>query len=89
LIVNDWEEEWKIPVEKIGQSEEEEEKEKSDEDPDDEKNNGTGDHPRPSTTEEQQPVPTVGTKRKDTGKEPAWGVHARRRKCIEKPQCMH
>jgi hypothetical protein len=79
LIVNDWEEDWKIPVEKIGHSDEGEEKEKSDEDPDDEKNNGTRDHPGPSTTVEQQPVPEVGTKRKDMGTTPIGG-HTRRPK---------
>jgi hypothetical protein len=74
LIVNDWEEEWKIPTQKIGKSEEEEEKDKSDEDPNDEKKNGAGDIFGPSTTEEQQPVPTTGTKRKEMGKEPVGGT---------------
>jgi hypothetical protein len=57
LIVNDWEEDWKIPTEKTGQSEEEEEQDKSDEEQGDEQGkdqtNGAGDMPGPSTTTEQ------------------------------------
>jgi hypothetical protein len=61
--VNDWEEDWKILADKIGQPEEEEEKDKSDEEPDDEKGNekknGVVDMSGPSTTETQQTVPTT------------------------------
>jgi hypothetical protein len=66
LIVNDWEDGWRIRAEKKGQPEEEGEQEKSDDEPNDkqgnDKTNGTSAMPNPLAS------PKTGVKRKEKGK---------------------
>jgi hypothetical protein len=59
LIINEWEEEWKIPTDKTWPSEEDEDREKSEEEQD--QTNDAGNIPDHST------IPEVGLKRKDKG----------------------
>jgi hypothetical protein len=76
LLISDWEDDWKNPVDKPGSSQEDEDQEKSEEEED--QTNGTDKHPG------QSKVPEVGLKRKYKEPEKIGGAPERK---LKKAKC--